>query len=486
MRFSHILPLAALGAAFVVPNEQVFSELSIDDTTHARVNKESAWSKQLVSDIKNDFVETEKSIKEASSNAKNVLDEALSSASDAGTYMSTKFQETAFDAKAWFQSSADRAYNALNEHEGPPHDGPPHHKPPHHGPPHHEDPHHHKPNETVWQLLSSSKYTEKFSKLISEYPDLVEKLNSTGSANYTIFAPKDTAFPDHPPHHKPSKEQIKKFLEYHISPEFYPAGRIFISHTIPTLLKGEHLPSKAPQRLSVHLGLRGFTLNFYSHFVVSNIFGTNGVIHGIDSLLIPPPRAFKIIDLLPSEFSTFELALGKTGLLDAYNSTDHPSGTLFAPSNFAFQKLGPKINAFLFSEYGRKYLKALILYHTVPDNVLYSDAFVKAEGYDGIPKGHYHVDLPTALEDHSLSVDVGRYGGLIDIKVNAFARVSVQDGIAEDGVIQVVSDVLIPPKKLNGAKFRKSKWNFWSSEEELSVEEFKGRFEPYVENMVEL
>ncbi|TIA86247.1 Fasciclin-domain-containing protein [Aureobasidium pullulans] len=483
MRFSHILPLAALSAAFVVPNEQVFSELSIDDTTHARANQ-GAWSEQVLSELKHDFAEAEKGIKEASNNAKHALDEAFSSVSDASSSMTTKFQETAFDAKSWFESNANKAYEdayeALDNHGDHPHHPPPHHKDPHHGGPHHG----HKPNETVWQLLSSSKYTEKFSKLISEYPDLVEKLNSTDSGNFTIFAPADSAFPDHDPHHKPSKEMIKKFLEYHISNDFYPAGRVLITHTIPTLFEGEHLPGKAPQRLSVHLGLKGLTINFYSRVVAINVFGTNGVIHGVDSLLIPPPRAFKIIDLLPSEFSTFELALGKTGLLDAYNSTDHPSGTLFAPSNFAFQKLGPKINAFLFSEYGRKYLKALILYHTVPDNVLYSDAFVKAEGHDGIPKGHWHVDLPTALEDHSLSIDVGRYGGLIDIKVNAFSRVSVQDGIAADGVIQVVSDVLVPPKKLNGAKLRTSNW--FGSEKELSLEEFKARFEPHVERMIDL
>ncbi|KAI5194761.1 hypothetical protein AUEXF2481DRAFT_38807 [Aureobasidium subglaciale EXF-2481] len=476
MRFLHILPLAALSTAFIVPNEQIFSELAIDDTTHARANQGS-WSEQVLSELKNDFFEAEKGVKEASGNAKHALDEAFSTASDFGSSMTSKVQETAFDAKSWFESATNEAYDALDHHEHP--------HPPHHGgPPHHKDPHHdHKPNETVWQLLSSSKYTEKFSKLISEYPEIVEKLNSTDSGNFTVFAPKDSAFPDHHPHHKPSKEAIKKFIEYHISDDFYPAGRVLITHTIPTLLEGEHLPGKAAQRLSVHIGLRGLTINFYSRVVAVNIFGTNGVIHGVDNLLIPPPRAFKIIDLLPSEFSTFELALGKTGLLDAYNSTDHPSGTLFAPSNFAFQKLGPKINGFLFSEYGRKYLKALILYHTVPDNVLYSDAFIKADAQDGIPKGHWHVDLPTALEDHSLSIDVGRYGGLIDIKVNAFSRVSVQDGIAADGVIQVVSDVLIPPKKLGSAKLRSSNW---FSEKELSVEEFKARFEPFVERMIDL
>lgn len=110
---------------------------------------------------------------------------------------------------------------------------------------------------------------------------------------------------------------------------------------------------------------------------------------------MPPPRAVKIIQLLPGEFSTLELALTKTGLLESLNDTsNHIGGTLFAPSNFAFQILGPRVNAFLFSSYGQKYLKALLQYHVVADQTLYSDAYYKAkkvEGATGIPKGIFHV-----------------------------------------------------------------------------------------------
>jgi hypothetical protein len=51
-------------------------------------------------------------------------------------------------------------------------------------------------------------------------------------------------------------------------------------------------------------------------------------------------------------------------------------------------------------------------------------------------------------------------------------------------VIQVVSDVLIPPKKLGSAKFRSTNW--FGSEKELSLEEFKARFEPHVQRMTDL
>lgn len=86
------------------------------------------------------------------------------------------------------------------------------------------------------------------------------------------------------------------------------------------------------------------------------------------------------------------------------------------------------------------------------------------------------------LEDKTLSVDVARYGGFISIKVNAFSRVTVQDGVAEDGVIQVVSDVLIPPKNQRSEKKGLLDWAFKSADEEMTVDEFKSRFEGLVDD----
>lgn len=101
-----------------------------------------------------------------------------------------------------------------------------------------------------------------------------------------------------------------------------------------------------------------------------------------------------IIQFLPGEFSTLELGLTKTGLLPIINDTSkHIGGTIFAPSNFAFQKLGPKITGFLFSSYGQKYLKALLSYHVVANQTLYSDAYYAVDSVESkdIPKGTFHV-----------------------------------------------------------------------------------------------
>lgn len=424
MKISTVLPYAALSTAFVLPPQEVLEQIAVEENHRGSV---ATWYENTVSStddvlssFKKHFDEVTDTVAKSS---KSALDHAFEVASDKTAGLKAQAYDAAFDAQSWLESSADDVYDAFEDHhhgpphDGPPHDGPPHDGPPHHGPPHHGPPHHEHgpPNKTVYELIASSKYTTKLAKLISEYDDLVEALNST-SANFTVFAPTDKAFekiPEHAP--KPTKEQLKAVLEYHVVPGLYPAFRVLATHTVPTLLNSSHLGKEPlPQRLAFKLGLNGLTVNFYSRIIAVNIFGTNGVIHGVDSIIIPPPSVIKIISLLPTEFSTLELGLAKTGLLEKLNTTDHAGGTFFAPSNFAFQKLGAKVNAFLFSTYGQKYLKALLEYHVVPDNTLYSDAYYKASAEkEDVPKGYFHVDLPTLLEDRKLAVDIARYGGYI-------------------------------------------------------------------------
>lgn len=452
MRFSRVVPLLPLASAFVITETEVFQNL-------------------------------EKSGKQILGTAQNVLDDAFSKVKDGANDLYSKVHHTGCDVESWLEgSSFDDSDIDFEEHpHHPPHDGPPHHGPPHHRKPHHG--HDDKPNRTVYELINESKYTTKLAKLINEYDDIVQLLNGTKS-NYTIFAPTNEAF-EKIPHHgkKPSKEVLKDILLYHVVDDFYPAGRVLHSYTIPTLYTPEKLLGHQ-QRLTVRVTLKGPNINFYSKLVAVNIFGTNGVVHGVDSILVPPPNVAAIIGLLPGEFSTLELALGKTGLWEKINSTDYPheGGTFFAPSNFAFQKLGERANAFLFSKYGEKYLKALLKYHIVVDQTLYTDAFYDHKGKDKAVDRppYYHYDLPTALDDKYLAVDVSRYGPFVSVRINGFSRVTIHDGVASDGVIQVVSDVLIPPK--NAASGEQV---FWEGEE-LSVDELKERLQPFTEENLEL
>ena len=75
-----------------------------------------------------------------------------------------------------------------------------------------------------------------------------------------------------------------------------------------------------------------------------------------------------------------------------------------------------------------------------------------------------------------MSIDIARFGRLIEIKINGFSRVAIQDGVAKDGVIHVLSSVLIPPKKIGSVMQQ------WDGEE-LSEEDLMERLEPFVEQI---
>jgi len=356
---------------------------------------------------------------------------------------------------------------------------------------------------TIYELISKSNYTTNLTKLIDSDKDLVSLLNSTKS-NYTIFAPTDFAFKrivDHLP--KVPKEIVKRVLLYHILPDLYPSFKLIWSHTAPTLLEEKSLGGHPQRVLAKWLGF-GLKINYYNRVLAANIPATNGLIHATSAILLPPPPALSIVTHLPGSFSTLELGLIKTGLFDVLNTTDKDTvgGTIFAPTNLAFKKLGPRANGFLFSKYGEKFLKALLSYHIVPDRTLYSTAFYdgkkkstqdffpssagemkhkcKHHDKDAHAETYVHLDLPTLL-DKPVAVDIVRRGPWVFIKVNAFVTVAAQDVLARDGVIQVVNSVLLPPKKA-GATTTESEQ--WSGEGEISIEELKERLAPFVNEVV--
>jgi uncharacterized surface protein with fasciclin (FAS1) repeats len=233
----------------------------------------------------------------------------------------------------------------------------------------------------------------------------------------------------------------------------------------------------------------------------------------LSHFLLPPPPIHRIISAFPTTFSTLELGLTKTGLLEALNTTGTAGKTFFAPTNFAFLKLGPRINAFLFSKFGEKYLKALLEYHVSPNTTLYSTTiyaanstlgqslfseieehkpkchdkkdgiFNRIKSYVSSPKkkgafAHVHVDLPTLLEGKSIAVDIFRTGPFVRLKLNAVIPVKSTDGIAADGVLHIIDSVLIPPRTPKSTKEKIS--DNASQDEELSLEDLMKRLEPFV------
>lgn len=243
MKLANVLPLALSASAFVIPDEHVMSQVAIESHKVS-----DSFFDHLPT--KNQVIDTVKhTLSDVVRNSRNAFDQAVESAESAGKDIWSQSKQTTFDAESWLASKS----HCLDHHG-------------HHG--HHG--HGQKPNKTVYELISESKYTTKLAKLINEYDDLVTLLNGT-AANYTVFAPIDSAFeriPEDAP--KPSKEEIKRALLYHVSSEFYPAGRVLVTHTIPSSLPEEILGGEL-QRLSTNIGIRGLTVNFYSRIIAVDI-----------------------------------------------------------------------------------------------------------------------------------------------------------------------------------------------------------------------
>lgn len=232
-----LLPLAAAASGFVVPDIETFSQLPVHGV---EPHDDGAWLDWLPS-----------------------ADSIASSVHDAVDSLSSSIEGAVNSVKGTFETELESLFDEEQDYGmgGIDATDRPHHK-------------HGTSNLTIYQLISESKYTTKFAKLVDEYDDIVEILNST-SANYTLFVPIDDAFEHIPEDKKPSREFVEAVLKYHIGLGLYPAGRVLVTHTLPTAFNEPFLGGR-PQRLRTSVGLlSGVRLNFYSKVVAVNIVSTH-------------------------------------------------------------------------------------------------------------------------------------------------------------------------------------------------------------------
>jgi uncharacterized surface protein with fasciclin (FAS1) repeats len=329
---------------------------------------------------------------------------------------------------------------------------------------------------TLYQVINENEHTTRFAKLINDRPELVDLLNST-KTNSTLFVPIDDAFKHVPDDdkHKPSKEFVDDLLLYHVGLGNFPVHSIVDTHTYPTALKAPYLGDE-PQRLRIRVGFTGVRINFYSK-VVKAAETKNGIVAAISDILLPPPMVGRELTLFPDRFSTLLLAYEKTDFVDFVHKLHMEGSTVFAPSNHAFSRLGARANAFLFNtQPGLRYLRAILKYHIAPNATLYSDNIYDKTGSTSLEAQQTgHFDLGTLLGEAHLGVDIGKIWGFLTMKVNGFVRVTVQDGIARNGVIHVVDKVLLPPhRKKDGES------NSRDSEDDISVDELQRRLDAYI------
>ncbi|GKZ99403.1 hypothetical protein AnigIFM60653_003616 [Aspergillus niger] len=375
-------------------------------------------------------------------------------------------------------------------------------------------------NKTLYDLILSDPDTSLLAHFIRNDPHLTHLLNNT-SANLTFFAPTDAAIHrlhhHHHHHHghntnnnEDAHDRIRHILTYHTVKGSYPIDRLFHSPTIPTHIPTEHNSNSLPQRITVRpIITRNIMLNFHSRVISLDKHASNGVLYHIDSVLLPPPSTLTLLDIIPLEFSTFTLALYKTGLDRVLNTsitsknrnlqspnlqdnnirqTQLPKSsphkekekkggggglTLFLPTNSAFSAtFTPQALAFLFSPEGSTYLSAIIKYHFVVGETLYSDTLYTKHG-DIVPlpsRDVSHLELGSLLHGvrshpsydgsdegkaETLFIDAKRHGAYPFLRVNGYQSIKTMDLLSVEGNMHVLNErVLVPPKRVgDGEKY---------------------------------
>jgi uncharacterized surface protein with fasciclin (FAS1) repeats len=268
-----------------------------------------------------------------------------------------------------------------------------------------------------------------------EFSILVEAVVAAGLAPtlksagpFTVFAPTNAAFVKLLAELKVTKEALfantallTRVLTYHVLAAKVPAASVSVGKTITTVETGVFkIESTGGLKITDES-------NRPSNITLTDVAASNGVIHVIDTVLLPSDKT--IVDVavsLAPEFSTLVAAVTAAGLADALKGTG--PFTVFAPTNAAFEaaflELGISAADLLAN---KTLLTSVLTYHVVPARVL------KAEVPIGKPI--------TSVQGETFTIDASLK--ITDQRARV-AGIIATDVFASNGVIHVIDKVILP------------------------------------------
>lgn len=238
-----------------------------------------------------------------------------------------------------------------------------------------------------------------------------------GEGPFTVFAPTDAAFAAFEAEHPGllaslTTEELAAILTYHVV-----AGEVLSTDLVGGSLVETLNGARAAVDLTDGVQVDGAVVT------TADLRASNGVIHVVDRLLLPPTDNLVEAAVAAGNFTTLAGALVDTGL-DETLSGDGPF-TVFAPTDEAFEAFeaaNPGVLAGLATEE----LADILLYHV-------------AEGWAAAADLSDGQVVPTQLAGQSvtISIDAG-------VQVNE-ASVTTANIVTTNGVIHVIDAVLLPP-----------------------------------------
>jgi uncharacterized surface protein with fasciclin (FAS1) repeats len=270
-----------------------------------------------------------------------------------------------------------------------------------------------KPTNIVDTAVAAGSFTKLAAALDSA--GLVSALKGTGP--FTVFAPTDDAFAAFEKTNPGvlaslSKDELASVLKYHVVAAKVESKDL-VSGSLVETLNGERIAVD----LSSGVKIAG------SKVTTADVAATNGVIHVIDQVMLPPSQNIVETAIAAGSFTKLAGALVATGL-DKTLTGDGPF-TVFAPTDDAFAAFETK-NPGVLASLSTAQLTDILLYHVV-------------SGWNGPADLKDGQSVNTALTGKSLKVSTTS-----GVKVND-SKVTSANIVTTNGVIHVIDAILLPP-----------------------------------------
>jgi uncharacterized surface protein with fasciclin (FAS1) repeats len=295
---------------------------------------------------------------------------------------------------------------------------------------------------------------------------------------FTLFAPEDAAFADLDP----------ATLEAVLADPLLLTS-ILLYHAVPSGLDAQSIMSELVANagtIELETALPGATITVSANetnvlvneaqVTRPDLIGSNGVVHVIDAVLLPPDEAIltqeaydelvnslrqaaasapmgepeaesmdltdrSLIEILAEregdELAFLNTAVSLSEAASIALSLPSENGmTLFAPQDAAFDELPAEVREDAIAD--PLLLTSILLYHTLPEGLRIEDIQAQQAGERGI------IEIETALPGATITIEKGSSGQQF-INGPDGARIALPNLLGSNGVLHIIDAVLIPP-----------------------------------------
>lgn len=295
---------------------------------------------------------------------------------------------------------------------------------------------HHVAHRATRNIVQVAQATADLSTLVSAVVEAQLAATLSGAGPFTVFAPTNEAFARLPAAtlrmllEPANRSKLQAILEYHVIRAKVTSAQLRPFQEVTTV-EGQTLDIRVRDG-HVYVGNGG------AQVTTANVKASNGVVHIIDRVLIPPTRhqshshhvarAKNIVQLAQAtpDLSTLVQAVVAASLVKTLSGPG--PFTVFAPTNEAFAALPQGTLQHLLRPENKRELQAVLEYHVISGAIRSTDL----QGYQD----------PRTVEGSRL--DIAIRNGRVYVG-DAGAEVTTANVIASNGVVHIINEVLLPP-----------------------------------------